>query len=104
MKMKLKIKENGKWRAPHGEELEGISLIDFMCDSFDPMIAALYKDDKVEVIISNKDSILETYSEKGVATLHSDVLNVLVGDKTYMDVVYNTFKDSEFVEVRTVEK
>ena len=103
MKMKVKLKENGKWRQPTGDELEGISLVGFMCDSFDPMVAALYKEDKIEVIISNKDEILETYSDKGIATLHSDTLNLLMGDKSYMNVVYKVFKGSDFVEVTTVE-
>ena len=98
-KMKIKLKDNGTWRAPTCDELQGISLTDFMCDSFDPMVIALYEEDEAKVIISNRDSILETYGEKGLATLHSDVLNVLLGENEYVGNVLRTFPEAEFVEV-----
>ena len=112
MKLKLKVKDNGRWRIPTLEELKGKSKFYYIADTFDPVVAVLVgDDDKIQVVISNNDEMLDYYRDEGVRVVHSeavgklhDIMEILFSvDEEYLEVVSAIFQEAGYVSVESLK-
>ena len=104
MKIKLQEKIKGKWKNVDIKQLHKVALIDYFSDTFNPIVLGLYDEkDKLGVIITNNDNVIESYKEKDVFIIHSDDAMNYLSTRMHLGSVVDVFPNAGFLEIRKIE-
>lgn len=107
-KMKMQEKVNGKWQDIEIAQLKKKGFIDYVADSFNPVLLGLYRDDKLSMIISNDKSVMEAYEEQNKRTgesvyiLDADTATLLFSERTALNSLIEVFPNAGFLEIRSI--
>jgi hypothetical protein len=90
-----------KWHDVPTGDIEGSkSLVNFVADSFDPIIVAIFDKDEEDpyLFIVNDEKLIEPLEKKAKVWTAQEALDFL-GSQIVPKVVITTFPDSKFIEV-----
>jgi len=100
MKIQVKRLKGTKWRAVSIDELVGTSLLNFILESEDAMIAALYQDDEKPVaFVANNMEHLERYKGKGQLLMSAEDLKELMGTDVGLPLIARLYPGSALIGV-----
>jgi len=88
-----------RWDSVNINELLGMSVNNYMIQSSTPIMCAIFDKDMPIAFISNDDSSLEQYKEKGL-TLNCKTIKELLGTEVVPKVIAEVFPDSKFIEIQ----
>jgi len=88
-----------RWDSVEINELLGMSVNGYMLQATSPTMCAVYKEDKPVLFISNDDTALEQYKEKGV-TLNCKTIKELLGTEIAPKIIAEIFPNSKFIEIQ----
>lgn len=101
MKIIIKQRHGTKWLPIPMEQLVGKSILNFMLESKEDLIAAVHDDtEKPVAFVSNSDKYVDMYKSKGLS-LSAQVLKDLMGTEVALPVVLQVFPGSTLYDVRT---
>jgi formyltetrahydrofolate hydrolase len=104
MIVEIKEKLDHKWHLLDISKLQNKSLLDYIADSWEPLVAAIYDDkrENILLIISNTSSLRDSYEKRGIPFMMAIELEALF--KTHetnpISIIANVFDDGkvEFVK------
>ena len=106
----VKYLDGTKWKNIEISQLKGKSIATHICFSKDKTIAALLKDNKPVMFVTNifpdteeNKKELAKYEEKGLVLNIIDLM-ILFGSTAMPDMAINVFPDSTFVSVEETEE
>lgn len=105
MKIQVKRRVGTKWRPVNINELVGTSILNFILDSKDDMIAALYQDgDQPVAFVANEIKHLDRYKETGQLLMTAIELKELCGTEVAPPLVARLFPKSSLIGIEYEDK
>jgi len=82
----------------------GSSIIDYMCASSFPVVAAIRNDkEEIQLIVSNQEKYVEQYKNKP-CSVYAPYLKILFQESpVVVQMIIETFKDSSLVRIEVKE-
>ena len=78
-------------------------MIDYVSDTFNPIVLGLYDDkDKLGVIITNNENVIDSYKERDVFIIHSDDAMNYLSTRMHLGSVVEVFPNAGFLEIRKI--
>lgn len=100
MKIVVKQRHGTKWLPIDMTLLVGKSILSFMLESKEDLVAALHGDDEKPVaFVSNSDQYVDLYRSKGLS-LHVQTLKDLMGTEVAPPLIVQLFPGSTLCEIR----
>jgi hypothetical protein len=101
MKVELKTYCNNKWQSIPIGKIINQSIAQYMADSEDPIVVALYDEINPSPIayFSNQQKYVDMYRDKGFCMLAEDLLILLGETEPPLPLVATVFPDSEVVSI-----
>lgn len=99
MKIQVKKLVGTKWRQISLDNVVGTSILNFILESEDDIIAALFEGDEPVAFVTNNMKHLERYKGSGKLCLDAETLRELVGTKALPSLIARTFPNSSLVEI-----
>lgn len=105
MKIQIKKRVGTKWRAVGVNKLVGKSILSFILESDDDIIAALFQEDDTPVaFIANEMSHLDRYKGENKLLLSASDLKDLIGTDVAPPLIAKIFPGSALVSVEVYDE
>lgn len=101
MRIELKSRVKEQWETVDLKTLEGQSIAKFIAEASVPTIAALFDQEKAVAFISNDDSTVAIYREKGLS-MHAEDFIALVGTAVAPELVIRMFPEAKLNSIEVV--
>ena len=102
MRVELKEKTGTKWKGVPADNLVGDSIVNYIVNSPNTIVACLYDGDIAIAYISNDEEYVDMYKQKGLS-MSAKELQELIGTDVMPSIVAQVFPDSAVVEVKVSE-
>jgi hypothetical protein len=103
MKVEIKRLEGTRWHPVPIKNIVGKSICNFMVESEDAIVAALYEGTKKIAIVTNKDKYTDQYKDK-IFTISAQDLQKLIGTDTIHPCVAEVFPEAGVANIKVIKE
>ena len=99
MKIQVKKLKGTKWKPIKFDNLAGTSIVNYILESGEDIVAALFKEDEPVAFISNKIEHLQRYEDAGKFCITAEEAREILGSDVSIPLVLRMFPGSALAEV-----
>jgi len=111
LKVKMQKKKGSCWLDISCDDLLGKSLAQYMADEFDPVVCAVFDEDKPVMWVANKQEYVDHYKSQWAdekkthkkLAFHADEMLDFLGTQIVPQVIVKQFPESSFIEIQKLE-